>query len=106
LGSEQRQSRQVSEEALDYLQDLVEKIVKGIVDKEDEVAVDVEQRKHCVVVYLETSTDEVGLVIGNGGRVISGVRAMLDAFGGKHNTKVELDYVTEVDRKTHKARRA
>lgn len=82
---------------LEALEDLVISIVEAVVDKEDSVVVSFEQRERSVTVMLETARSDVGLVIGQSGRVITGIRSILDAFGGKNQMRVDLDFVTEED---------
>jgi predicted RNA-binding protein YlqC (UPF0109 family) len=46
-------------------------------------------------VELHTDASDVGQVIGRQGSVISSIRGLLSAYGGKHRIRVDLDYITE-----------
>ena len=89
--------RDISDETLERVEDIVASMVEAVVDNEDSVQVRASQGDRYVTVSLETAKSDVGLVIGQSGRVITGIRSILDAFGGKHQFRVELDFVTEED---------
>lgn len=86
-------------EVKDRLSKLIEGIVKAIVDNPDNVEVNVATVSYRSVIELRTAVSDVGQVIGKKGSVISSIRGIVQAFGGKHNLRLELDYLTELENK-------
>ncbi len=70
-------------------------IVRHIVDHPNEVRVDVRGGAIRMTAELYTCDDDVAQVIGKNGHLITSLRALVQAFSGKHGIKVDLDYVTE-----------
>jgi predicted RNA-binding protein YlqC (UPF0109 family) len=79
------------------LRHLVLHIVEEIVDHDTDeyVRVDVAPGDVYLTVELHTHIDDIGQVVGSGGLVISSIRALIGAWGGKHRIQVNLVYVTE-----------
>jgi hypothetical protein len=73
------------------MKELVEYIVKGLVDHPDEVAVSENRRGGDVALQLHVSADDMGRVIGKGGKVANALRALLRAMAAKDNLRVTLD---------------
>ena len=73
------------------MKELVEYIVKGLVDRPDEVAVSENRRGGDVALQLHVSADDMGRVIGKGGKVANALRALLRAMAAKDNLRVTLD---------------
>ena len=73
------------------MKELVEYIVKGLVDHPDEVAVSETRRGSDVALQLHVSADDMGRVIGKGGKVANALRALLRAMAAKDNLRVTLD---------------
>lgn len=77
------------------LKELVIHMVEEIVDHEEDVECNIVPASSRVVVELHTHPKDVGQVVGREGHVVSGIRAILSAFAGKHGTRVDLDYITD-----------
>jgi len=73
------------------MKELVEYIVKGLVDRPDEVAVSENRRGGDVALQLHVFADDMGRVIGKGGKVANALRALLRAMAAKDNLRVTLD---------------
>ena len=72
------------EQALDHL-------VRGIVDKPDDVSVRLrEQRRGGRLYEVRVHPDDLGRVIGRGGRTASSVRTVIDALSGR---RVRVDFM-------------
>jgi hypothetical protein len=72
------------EQALDHL-------VRGIVDHPDEVRVRLrDQRRGGNMYEVRVHPDDLGRVIGRGGRTASSVRTVVDAIAGK---RVRVDFM-------------
>jgi hypothetical protein len=72
--------------------------VREIVDHPDDVVVRVLPAGYNAVVQMETHPDDVGIVVGREGHVISSWRSLLSALAGKNRIKLVLEYKTELDR--------
>ena len=73
------------------MKELVEYIVKGLVDHPDEVTVAEARRGGDVALQLHVAADDMGRVIGKGGKVANALRALLRAMAAKDNVRVTLD---------------
>jgi len=72
------------EQALDHL-------VRGIVDNPDDVSVRLrEQRRGGRLYEVRVHPDDLGRVIGRGGRTASSVRTVIDALSGR---RVRVDFM-------------
>jgi predicted RNA-binding protein YlqC (UPF0109 family) len=71
------------EEALDHL-------VRGIVEHPDDVAVELRDRRHGRVLEVRVHPDDLGKVIGRGGRTASAFRTVMTAIGGKG---IRVDFI-------------
>jgi len=75
------------EEALDHL-------VRGIVDHPDDVRVDLRTQRRGRVLEVRVNPEDLGKVIGRGGRTARALRTVMTALGGRG---VRVDLV-DVDR--------
>jgi predicted RNA-binding protein YlqC (UPF0109 family) len=88
-------SKSISQDTLDGIHILLKSVVSSIVDNPESVEVSVVPASYRVLVELHTDASDVGQVIGRQGSVISSIRGLLSAYGGKHRIRVDLDYITE-----------
>src|ERR1700736_3195877 len=81
----------------DYV-DLVEYIVKNIVDKPDAVVVEaVQGRGRSETVEIRLDPVDVGRVIGKGGRNIEAIRSLVKASAIKEHHRVNVEVIAEDD---------
>ena len=75
------------------LKELVELMVKSLVDETDQVVVTEKVEERTTRYILAVAKSDVGKVIGRQGRTIDSMRAIIKAAGAKLNvrTHVELD---------------
>ncbi len=79
------------------MKELVEYIVKSLVDHPDDVhAVEVQGRGATTVVELTVEPSDMGRVIGKGGRIINAIRQLVQVQAAKQGKRVVLELV-EVD---------
>jgi uncharacterized protein len=76
------------------LEDALEHLVRGIVDNPDDVTVDLRDRRQGRVLEVRVHPDDLGKVIGRGGRTARALRTVMSAIGGRG---VRVDLV-DVDR--------
>jgi len=73
------------------MKELVEYIVKGLVDQPDQVIVTEIRRGNSITLELRVAPDDMGRVIGKGGRVANAIRSLLRVVATKDNTRVTLE---------------
>ena len=69
------------------MQKLLEDIVKAIVDKPDDVKVNVNESENTVVYELNVGEGDLGKVIGKKGRNVNSIRTLLSASNAKEGGK-------------------
>jgi predicted RNA-binding protein YlqC (UPF0109 family) len=72
---------------------LTEYIAKSLVDHPDEVAVDEVRHGNRVTLELSVAKDDMGRVIGKGGRVANAIRTLLRVAAEREGSQVTLDVV-------------
>jgi uncharacterized protein len=72
---------------------LTEYIAKSLVDHPDEVAVDEIRHGNRVTLELSVAKDDMGRVIGKGGRVANAIRTLLRVAAEREGSQVTLDVV-------------
>jgi predicted RNA-binding protein YlqC (UPF0109 family) len=76
------------------LEEALEHLVRGIVEHPDEVQVDLRTLRRGRVLEVRVHPDDLGKVIGRGGRTARALRTVMTALGGRG---VRVDLV-DVDR--------
>ena len=77
------------------MEELLEEIARGLVEKPDEVSVRRVERDDAVVFELRVAPDEVGKVIGRQGRVARALRTVVRAGGTRRGERALLEIVEE-----------
>jgi predicted RNA-binding protein YlqC (UPF0109 family) len=72
---------------------LTEYIARSLVDHPDEVAVDEIRHGGHVTLELHVAKDDMGRVIGKGGRVANAIRTLLRVAAERDGSQVTLDVV-------------
>lgn len=72
---------------------LTEFIAKSLVEHPDEVVVDEFRRGDHVTVELHVAKDDMGRVIGRGGRVANAIRTLLRVAAEREGSQVSMDVV-------------
>lgn len=75
--------------------DLVEYLVKCLVEEKEAVSVEEVMVEDRLVLKLKVATTDMGRVIGKQGRIIKSIRELVRAYSTKQNQKVSLDIVEE-----------
>ena len=73
------------------MKELVEYIVKGLVDHPDQVVVTEIKRGQSTILELHVAPDDMGRVIGKGGRVANAIRALLRVMAANEGGRVTLE---------------
>ena len=69
------------------MQKLLEDIVKSIVDKPDEVQINVNESENTIVYELNVGDGDLGKVIGKKGKNVNSIRTLLSASNAKEGGK-------------------
>ncbi len=78
---------------LSDVKDLVEYIVKALVDEPDKVTVNEVLGEQAVVLELRVSQPDIGKVIGKQGRIVKAIRLLLGAAGAKAKKRIVLEII-------------
>ena len=73
------------------MKDLVEYVVKSLVDNPDDVHVVEVPGKASTIIELEVAASDMGRIIGKGGRVIDSIRTIVQIRAVKEGQRVELE---------------
>ena len=66
-------------------------IAASIVDSPDEVVVVCEETDNCINLTLSVAPDDMGMVIGKGGRIAKAIRTVIKAAAAGSEKKVNVD---------------
>ena len=80
-----------AEGARNPLRDVVEVVVRALVDRPDEVQVTETQRRGMTMLELTTASGDVGKVIGRQGRTVAALRTLVALTAEKHGQRAQLD---------------
>ncbi len=75
------------------MKELVEYIAKSLVDDPSQVRVDEIEGATSVILELHVAPDDMGRVIGKGGRVANAMRTLLRVIAAKQGKRVTLEIV-------------
>ena len=71
--------------------DLVEYLVKALVDNVDKVYVTETKDDKRTIITVKVETEDMGRVIGKDGRIIKSIREIVRAYSAKNNERVSVD---------------
>ena len=71
--------------------ELVEFVVKSLVDAPDEVSVNVIEGEKSTILELKVAQEDVGKVIGKQGRIAKAIRTILSASATRDGTRATLE---------------
>ena len=75
------------------MRELLETIVKSLVEKPDEVQITENHGEYSMIIELRVSQDDMGKVIGKQGRIARAIRTILKAASVKENKKVTHEII-------------
>jgi uncharacterized protein len=77
------------------MRELIEYIVKTLVDKPEAVTVHETQGELATIIEIKTAPEDAGKVIGREGRIINSIRNIVKAAGAKQQKKISVEILTE-----------
>jgi predicted RNA-binding protein YlqC (UPF0109 family) len=78
-------------QAIDRLNGLVKYVVENLVDDPANANINVEQRGNMIAFSVRLPEEEIGKVIGRGGRIAKSIRTALMIAGSQQHLRVSLD---------------
>ena len=76
------------------MEDLLEFLARSLVDRPDEVSVEgFDEDDGTIVLEIKVAEDDVGKVIGRGGRTISSLRTVMRAVASRQDERVLVDVI-------------
>ena len=78
------------------LADALEHLVRGVVDHPDDVVVHDKQLRRGSILEVRVHPDDLGKVIGRGGRTATAFRTVVSALAGKNGARIDF---VDVDRR-------
>jgi predicted RNA-binding protein YlqC (UPF0109 family) len=84
------------------MKELVEYIVKALVDKPDQIDVKETAGETVTILEIKTAPEDVGKVIGREGRIANSIRAIVKAAAAKQHKKVTVEILTAEERAPRK----
>ena len=75
------------------LKELVEYIAHALVENKDAVAVQVTEDSSSVMVELTVAPDDMGRVIGKGGRIVNSIRTLVRIAAMRHGKHASVEIV-------------
>lgn len=73
------------------MKELVEYLVKSLVDAPEEVLLAEREREDTVIMELKVAPDDLGKIIGKNGSTINAIRTVLQAAGSSRKKRTKLD---------------
>lgn len=77
------------------MRELVEYIVKELVDNPEAVTVKETQAESVTIIEVRTAPADAGKVIGREGRIVNSIRTIVKAAAAKQEKKVSVEILTE-----------
>lgn len=77
------------------IKSLVEKMVVSIVDHPEKVQIREDDSSHGLFYEISVDKEDVGKLIGKGGRIASAIRTIAKASGAKHGIRVSTNVMKE-----------
>jgi predicted RNA-binding protein YlqC (UPF0109 family) len=71
------------------MQELLEYIVSSLIGEGKEFDVNVNEKEHAI--YLHVNKEDIGKVIGKGGKIAKAIRTIVKAAAGKINHKYNVE---------------
>lgn len=71
--------------------ELLEYIVKSLVEHKDKVEINEEERDEKLILKLNVDKEDMGRIIGKQGRIIRSIREIINSYAMKNSQKVFVD---------------
>ena len=85
----------VTEGGIEAMKQLIEDIVKALIDRPEEVQIKEVVGDHAHVLELRVAKEDLGKVIGKGGAHASAIRTLMAAASGKEKKRYILEIIED-----------
>jgi predicted RNA-binding protein YlqC (UPF0109 family) len=80
------------------MKELVEYIVKALVDQPEAVVVSETEGESITILEIKVAPNDVGKVIGKEGRIANAIRTVAKAAGAKNKKRVSVEILTKEEK--------
>jgi hypothetical protein len=80
------------------MKDLIEYIVKALVDKPEEVSITETEGESATIIEVKVADEDAGKVIGREGRIANALRTLAKAAGSKDKKRVTVEILTKEEK--------
>lgn len=80
------------------MKELIEYIVKALVDKPEEVNITENQQETAIMIEVRVAPEDAGKVIGREGRIINALRMVAKAAGAKEKKRIMVEVITKEEK--------
>jgi hypothetical protein len=77
------------------MKELVEYLVKALVDKPEEVKISQIDEESVTILEIRVASDDAGKVIGKEGRIANAIRTIVKAAGAKNKKRITVEIMTQ-----------
>lgn len=77
------------------MKELVEHILKALVDQPDKVQVTENQREGSLTIEVRVADEDTGRVIGREGRIVNALRTVVKAAGAKDQQRISVEIISK-----------
>lgn len=74
------------------MDELLKFLVKALVEKEDEVALEKEEDDNAITYIVKVASSDLGKVIGKNGKTATSIRTVMKSIGAKTHKKVFVKF--------------
>ena len=75
------------------MKDLLEIIIKGLVEKKDEVTISEKVTNDFINLQVKVNKNDMGQVIGKQGKMAKSIRTVMKSVAGKEHKKINVEFV-------------
>lgn len=75
------------------MKDILETIIKNLVDNCEEVEVKETENEKSIIFEVKVSKEDMGKIIGRQGKIAQSIRTVMKAVAGKNNKKVIVEFI-------------
>lgn len=75
------------------MKELLEVMIKGLVDHKDQVSVEETVTKDTIVLSVKVAQADMGQVIGKQGKMAKSIRSVMKAVASKEHKKINVEFV-------------
>ncbi len=75
------------------MKELLEVIIKGLVDNKDSVSIDEKTENHTITYQVTVNQADMGRVIGKQGKMAKSIRTVMKSVATKEHKKINIEFV-------------